>query len=139
VFLPGLVLAHESHLTLFRPFLSGSFGFLNDGALRGLFYLFLAALASDMGVLGWISAVTLISCGALNCYILYAFPQYHAVREEVIREEDAQIQREVKRLAAAGVYETAAREAGWGRVGAEAEIGEASRGGRSKNATHASG
>jgi len=106
----ALVIAHESQLRWFREVVVSNFGFLSDFNFRLLFYLLLASLSWGKGMLGFICALVILVCAALNCYIIYHFPQYGKLRDKMIKREDKDIERRMTSLAAQQIAQQIAQQ-----------------------------
>jgi hypothetical protein len=76
--------------------LANNFGFLTSWIYRTLFYVLLASLIWNKGIVGFVAAVIILATAAFNMYILYAFPEYYRCREEIIGEEDRDVERRVR-------------------------------------------
>lgn len=95
-----LVCCLETQLKFVRTRIAMNFGFLFSPFWRFFFYLLMASVAWSYnkfytkGV-----AIALICVAFYNTYILYRYPSYRAVREQIAEEEDRRLEAKISEAA----------------------------------------
>lgn len=87
-----------------RVMIAVNFGFLFDPVWRFIFYVLMASITwSFDDIMGKIVAGFLIGVACYNTFVLFKYPTYRKLREQIAEEEDkrieARISKEVRKQA----------------------------------------
>jgi hypothetical protein len=92
-----LICCQETQLSFIRTSIAMNFGFLFDPFFRFAYYFLMASVEWSFGNLfGRVVAGALMGVAVYNTYVLYAYPSYRKIRDEIAAEEDERINKKIQ-------------------------------------------